>query len=175
MMPKIYLAGPDVFAPNATIIGERLKQLCYARGLEGIFPLDGKPIEITAPNAAKLIYNQCINHMRAAEAMVANISPFRGPHMDPGTAFEIGYARHAGMPVFLYSQSRFTLHERVHLAQSLPSNSERDRENNLIENFGLAENLMITPSRDARFCVHESAEQAIAACAEEILGARHAD
>lgn len=176
MKPKIYLAGPDVFAPNAFIIGERLKQLCYERGLEGIFPLDGTPIDLKAPNAAKLIYNRCIHHMRTAEAMIANITPFRGPHMDCGTAFEIGYARHAGLPVFLYSND-----QRASLAQrlepfSLGARGEWiDSDGMLIENFGLVENLMITPEAGGRFTVHTTAEAAIAACAGDVPGVRHAE
>lgn len=174
MKPKIYLAGPDVFAPNAVIIGERLKQLCYERGVEGIFPLDGAPIDLKAPNAAKLIYNRCIHHMRTADAMVANISPFRGPHMDPGTAFEIGYARHAVLPVFLYSGWRNTLIQRIPRGGSIEGKII-DQAGYVIEDFGLAENLMITPEAGGRFTVHANAEAAISACAADVLGVRHAE
>ncbi len=39
-MKKIYLAGPDVFLPNAIEEGERLKALCEEYGYEGLFPMD---------------------------------------------------------------------------------------------------------------------------------------
>ena len=39
-MKKIYLAGPDVFLPNAIEEGERLKALCQDYGYEGLFPMD---------------------------------------------------------------------------------------------------------------------------------------
>lgn len=39
-MKKIYLAGPDVFLPNAIEEGKRLKALCKEYGYEGFFPMD---------------------------------------------------------------------------------------------------------------------------------------
>ena len=39
-MLKIYLAGPDVFRPDAFEQGERLKALCAEFGLRGLYPLD---------------------------------------------------------------------------------------------------------------------------------------
>lgn len=106
MKPRIYLAGPDVFRRDAKCAGKRLKTICGEFGLCGLYPLDGEPIDLSRPNASKLIYNANVNKLRAADAIVANITPFRGPHMDPGTAFEIGYARHAGLPVFFTAPIR---------------------------------------------------------------------
>ena len=37
---RIYLAGPEVFLPDARVIGEAKARLCAAAGFEGIFPLD---------------------------------------------------------------------------------------------------------------------------------------
>ena len=37
---KIYLAGPDVFLPDAVEIGRRKAELCARYGVIGLFPLD---------------------------------------------------------------------------------------------------------------------------------------
>ena len=37
---KIYLAGPDVFLPDAVEIGRQKAAICAAHGLAGLYPLD---------------------------------------------------------------------------------------------------------------------------------------
>ena len=37
---KIYLAGPDVFLPDAIEIGRRKADICARHGLTGLYPLD---------------------------------------------------------------------------------------------------------------------------------------
>lgn len=129
--PRLYLAGPDVFRPDAEAEGERLKRLCEDVGAVGLFPLQAEGADIR---------QGCIALIHQADAVVANISPFRGPHMDPGTAFEIGYAEALGKPVFLWSREGRPLAERI------PAVDEsRDADGHLIEDFGKPENLMIVP------------------------------
>ena len=36
----IYLAGPDVFLPNAIEVGKKKKAICEEFGFEGLFPAD---------------------------------------------------------------------------------------------------------------------------------------
>jgi nucleoside 2-deoxyribosyltransferase len=50
-------------------------------------------------NDAATIYRENTKRIRTADAVVADISPFRGPHMDVGRAMEIGYAAALGKPV----------------------------------------------------------------------------
>ncbi|MFT0858987.1 nucleoside 2-deoxyribosyltransferase [Ancylobacter sp. G4_0304] len=143
---KLYLAGPEVFRRDARDEGARLKALCEAAGMEGLYPLDAGDADIR---------RGCIALIHRADAMVANISPFRGHHMDPGTAFEIGYAQALGKPVYLWSADPRALTERI------PAHGEADRDadGHLIEDFGKAENLMIVPDGAHVFA---SAEEAIA-------------
>ena len=49
----------------------------------------------------------------AADAVVADLSPFRGPHIDDGTAVEIGYAVARGIPVFAYADDLRPLASRI--------------------------------------------------------------
>ena len=37
---KIYLAGPDVFLPDAVDIGRRKAEICARHGVTGLYPLD---------------------------------------------------------------------------------------------------------------------------------------
>ena len=45
---KIYLAGPDVFLPDAVEIGRRKAAICARHGLTGLYPLDNA-VDLTAP------------------------------------------------------------------------------------------------------------------------------
>ena len=128
---RLYLAGPEVFRPDAAAEGARLRALCEEAGAEGLFPLHAEGVDIR---------QACIDMIDAADALVANITPFRGAHMDPGTAFEIGYAEARGKPVFLWSDDMRTLTQRVP-----PVAEGRDADGHLVEDWGKPENLMIVP------------------------------
>ncbi|WP_421697688.1 nucleoside 2-deoxyribosyltransferase [Ancylobacter sp.] len=142
---RLYLAGPDVFRADAAEQGERLLALCAAAGAEGLFPLHADGVDIR---------RACLEMLDAADAVIADITPFRGTHMDPGTAFEIGYAEARGTPVFLWSADPRPLRER-----HPPGADGRDGEGFLVEDWGKTENLMIVPDGRA---VGSSAEDAIA-------------
>ncbi|MCB4770191.1 nucleoside 2-deoxyribosyltransferase [Ancylobacter sp. Lp-2] len=152
--PSLYLAGPEVFRPDALAEGERLKAACAGHGAIGLYPLQ----EGEAPATADDIRDHCIALIRRADAVVANISPFRGAHMDPGTAFEIGYAEALGLPVFLWSEDGRDLAERI--AADPSRGVGRDAAGYLIEDFAKPENLMIV--RDGQK-VFASPQEAIAA------------
>lgn len=148
---RLYLAGPEIFRPDAVEEGARLQALCAQVGAEGLFPLHADGVDIR---------QACIAMIDAADAVVANISPFRGAHMDPGTAFEIGYAEARGKPVFLWSADGRPLTERV-----LPGPDGRDGEGHLVEDWGKPENLMIVP--DGRR-VWAAPEEAVAEAASTL-------
>ncbi|KAF4620154.1 hypothetical protein G7Y89_g14670 [Cudoniella acicularis] len=96
--PKIYLAGPDVFLPNAVAHGAHLKTLCAAQNAHGLFPLD-KTLTSHPPNSYSLahaIREANMNLIKESDAVLANMTPFRGPSMDVGTAYEMGAASALG-------------------------------------------------------------------------------
>ncbi|MEW6254831.1 MAG: nucleoside 2-deoxyribosyltransferase [Pseudomonadota bacterium] len=161
-MRCLYLAGPDIFRPDAQERGAHLKALCAAHGLRGVYPLDGAPSHMTAD----AIRRKCMSEIDAADALAANITPFRGPHMDPGTAWEIGYAQARGKPVFLWSEDPRPLVARV--GGPTPS-GWRDAEGHTVEDFNGRENLMIAP---AGALVHDTPEAAIAAVADALVVVR---
>jgi nucleoside 2-deoxyribosyltransferase len=102
-MPRVYLAGPGVFREDAASYGKMLRKKCNRAGLDGCYPLDAD-ITPDAPLAtARAIYRANVALIDAASAIIADISPFRGPNMDQGTAWEIGYGIAKDLPVFAWS------------------------------------------------------------------------
>jgi nucleoside 2-deoxyribosyltransferase len=41
--------------------------------------------------------------MQTCDAMIVNLTPFRGPSADVGSAYEMGFMRALGRPIFAYS------------------------------------------------------------------------
>lgn len=146
--PRVYLAGPDVFLPHARAFADRKKELCEQYGFEGVFPLDAEiynaggllPGDLAATIAAN---NEEL--MRSCDFLIGNCTPFRSVSMDPGTAYEIGYMRALGRPVFGYSNNAAPLAQRSrdYRKSGPPISHDGDFHETEIEDFGLAENLMI--------------------------------
>jgi len=143
MTKRIYLAGPGVFYPDPIAEGERLKTICKDFGLEGVFPMDaGLDISaMTKHEAARAIYQANIDLINSCDGVMADMQPFRGPGMDGGTAFEIGYAKALGLPAVGYHSSEF-YHART-VAYYNHENQICDPQGLTIEDFDLVDNLMM--------------------------------
>lgn len=138
MAHKLYLAGPDVFAPDAPARFAAMRETCRSAGFEPLTPVDNAlPENLQGRAMAAFIKQANVELIRRCDAVVANVSPFRGPNMDPGTAWEIGFAEALGKPVILWSEATALLAERT------PGDGSTDPQGWMVENFGLAENLMI--------------------------------
>jgi len=145
-MKRIYLAGPEVFLPDARGVGRAKVELAKDAGFEGLFPLDQ---ELELEGLPKLeqarrisLANEAL--MRSAELLIANLTPFRGVSMDAGTAFEVGFVRALGRPVLGYTNVPGDYRRRAEAfrLRGVPS-GDSDALNVDIEDFGMAENLMI--------------------------------
>lgn len=144
-MKKVYLAGPDVFWSNAKQAGAAKVSLCAEYGLQGHFPLDTElDLSGLSPyNAGIAIYRANIHLMDDADMLIANMTPFRGPSMDVGTAFEMGYMTARGKPVWGYTLDGRLYSDRVH--QPTPGNDEKG---DAVEQFDMADNLMMIGAID---------------------------
>jgi len=134
-----YLAGPEVFLlprSRAVELGERKKAICADAGFDAAFPLDGVPTGVTPTEIALGIFDLCVRMMKAADFVIANMTPFRGVSMDVGTAVEIGYMYALGKPVFGYTNDPEPYRARV-LAAGVVTPDAED-----IEDFEFADNLM---------------------------------
>jgi nucleoside 2-deoxyribosyltransferase len=147
----LFLAGPDLWRPDAAQLADRKLALCEAAGFAG---LNGRPeglIETEPSEAmAREIYATVLERLRAADAVVANLTPWRGPGADPATAFEVGFAAALGKPVFAYlniaREAEADYRDRVEAILGAVRDewgTWRDPEGCEIEDFALPETLML--------------------------------
>lgn len=135
---KLYLAGPDVFRSDATAWAGRVRELCRAAGHEALIPLDDD-----IPATAAAIYRSNLQRIAAADAVLANLNPFRGDEPDSGTCVEIGYALAFGKLVIGYADDLRPLRERLGFSGPGADGRYRDAAGHAIEDFGLPLNLML--------------------------------
>lgn len=149
--PRVYLAGPDVFVPNPLEQAERLRAICQKHGMVGCFPLDAKldlsGLDKVAQGLAISRANEEL--IRSCNAVLANMTPFRGPSTDVGTAFEIGFARALGKIIVGYTSMDSKYRERViaHFGETRVRRREsgalEDPDGMSLEDFDLVDNLML--------------------------------
>ena len=148
MTISAYLAGPDVFLPNAHDHARRKVAICARHGIAGRAPLNDAVGDLAAPDLAARpqadawisIFRKDVAMMEACDVIIANLTPFRGPSADAGTLIEVGWFLGRGKAVFGYSNSARPFAERSRLqTAALP-----DPVPGLtVEGFGLPDNLMI--------------------------------
>lgn len=138
---RIYLAGPEVFFPASEhrfIVAEK-KRILREYGFEGVDPLDTELVfsdELTKPERGHRIYRANRALMDSCDAIIANLTPFRGISADPGTVYEVGYMIGQGKPAFGFTLDSRPYRKRVSATgQADPGHS--------IEDFELSDNLMI--------------------------------
>ena len=156
-MTYVYTAGPAVFFPDLADRIAASHRHAAAHGLEAIVPGDvlDRPVDFPAAPSMRDIYQLNVDRLLRSDAVVADLTPFRGPSADPGTVWEIGYAIALGKPVFAYTSDRREYREKV-----TPDGLR-------VEDHGAVDNLMIAASIE---CLVETQEQAMAAAAAWAAG-----
>jgi nucleoside 2-deoxyribosyltransferase len=141
---KIYLAGPDVFLSDAVDVGRRKARLCTRHGLAGLYPLDNA-IDLAASDASLKIFRGNEAMMNEADAIIANLTPFRGPGADAGTVYELGYMAGRGKRCFGYSNDPALHLDRVRRLGDVTTQDGRlvDADGLTVEDFGHTDNLMM--------------------------------
>jgi nucleoside 2-deoxyribosyltransferase len=159
-----YLAGPDVFFPQAKDIGRQRIAYLQTLGVIGHFPLDTElPAELLKNPAQAIRFIGDANEKMMLDCcrggriglILANMSPFHGPSMDVGTAFEAGFmsalSYKENVIIIGYTSDMRSFEDRVveeiyggwsnitH-ADGIPHGPD----GTMIEAFGGADNLMIT-------------------------------
>jgi nucleoside 2-deoxyribosyltransferase len=106
-----------VFDLDPAWIFERMKALCRSHGVAGVAPLDNQiGLEGIAPGKDLLerIVRADIALMNTLDAAVFCLDSFRrGPEMDAGTAFEVGYMKALGKPIAGWTRDARSYPERV--------------------------------------------------------------
>ncbi len=167
-MTRVYLAGPDVFLPDAAAWLQRKKAICAGFSLTGVSPLDpmaDEPAEWANLPEWRRIALRNEAHIRSCAVVVANLTPFRGPSADVGTVYEVGFARGLGMKVFGYATVAAAFLDRtlssVGGGRQAPDGSWCDLDGMLVEQFGLFDNLMIEAgiSDSGGMLIHEDQDR----------------
>jgi len=89
--------------------------------------------------------------MDAADAIIANLTPFRGPSADAGTVYELGYMAGRGKLCFAYSNDPAPYAKRVARFGDITKSGHGhliDRDGLTVEDFGLPDNLMMIHTLD---------------------------
>jgi nucleoside 2-deoxyribosyltransferase len=127
-----------VFLPDAAAHARAKIAICARYGLAGRAPAEA----VLLPNEApwRGIFLADVRMMEACDAIIANLTPFRGASADAGTLVELGWFLGRGRKLFGYSNfavpfpARSAAQRRA-LPDPLPELAE--------ENFGLPDNLMV--------------------------------
>lgn len=144
---KIYLAGPDVFRKNAIKSLSELKRVAKRYGHEGLAPLDNI-LEIEedqkfTPKHATMIFDANVQLIEDCDVIIANIEPFRGPSVDDGTAWEIGYGFAKNKIIYGYSELSDKSLEEI---TKMMFDMSKQKKYTEIEKMGHSTNLMIVDS-----------------------------
>jgi nucleoside 2-deoxyribosyltransferase len=151
MTKRVYLAGPEVFLSNAREIGALKRAICERYGLVGVFPADEEDDFDPASSLGQraLAISRAMERvMQGCDAMIVNLTPFRGPSADVGSAYEMGFMRALGRPIFAYSNDSRLFVERVRAfcgdaVRLRPTGEHEDLDGMAIEPFELHDNLML--------------------------------
>lgn len=148
--PRAYLAGPEVFLSDRMAVFAAKSALCERYGIEAVPPMDAAHQAASDAPLSRRIYLRNVQLMDAVDLIIANLTPYQGPSADVGTVFELGYGVARGLPVFGYSNDARDFFTRAS-ALVAPVSAGADgriygRDGHALEDFGLADNLMIDES-----------------------------
>ena len=141
---KVYLAGPDVFLPDAIEAGRAKAAICARHGVSGLYPLDNT-VDLASHTASLDIFRGNEAMMDRCDAIIANLTPFRGPGADAGTVYELGYMAGRGKLCFGYSNDPTIYVERTRRFTTVAARDGVlvDADGLTVEDFGLPDNLMM--------------------------------
>ena len=148
--PRVYLAGPEVFLPDAVEVLKEKAELARAAGFDPVTPLDNESLPQGRPfDTGLAIYRANARLMDGCDLIIANLTPFRGVGADPGTAFELGYMAARGARIAAYTNRATPHFERIrdehYLGQVTldPAGEYRGPDGLALENFDMSDNLML--------------------------------
>lgn len=146
--PSVYIAGPAVFHPGWPSFAQLVAQKCMELGLKPLFPIApsqsldrpgiiGVSKEGTEADA-RAIFRDCLSQIRKCDAVIADLTPFRGEEPDSGTVVETSFAFSLGKPVIGYVQ-------KPKETKGTPTSygGRVDAEGFVYECFGFSTNLMV--------------------------------
>ena len=100
--------------------------------------------------------------MDEADAIIANLTPFRGPGADAGTVYELGFMAGRGKLCLGYSNDPTPYADRARNFTTIIAQDGRliDQHGLTVEDFGLTDNLMMVHALDLHGCALVTPPQA---------------
>jgi nucleoside 2-deoxyribosyltransferase len=170
MTLKLYIAGPEVFLPNAREVMAAKTALCHKYGFDAICPgdLDIPPAE-TMKGFGLAISMVDEQMMDSADGVIANLTPFRGIAADVGTCFELGYMCAQGKLVAAYTNVAEDHYARTlgYYGGKVAKDADgytRGPDGLSLENFDMIDNLMLhggVERRGGHVAVHAAQPDAL--------------
>ena len=169
MSVKVYLAGPEVFLPNARAQLDIKIALTKAAGLIPVSPGDFViPQQPTRRQFGHAISEIDEKMMDSADAIIANLTPYHGVSADVGTCFELGYMCAQGKLAYAYTnvaadmKTRTTAHYAGDVYRSEDGRLRGTRDGLSIEDVDMVDNLMMqggVERRGGTVVVHDAAAE----------------
>jgi nucleoside 2-deoxyribosyltransferase len=166
---KVYLAGPEVFLPNAREQLDIKIALTREAGLIPVSPGDF----VIPPQPSKYEFGVAIseideNMMDSADAIIANLTPYHGIAADSGTTYELGYMCGQGKIAYGYTNVPDDYRSRtIDYYGGNVTVDERGRQRGpggmAVEDVDMLDNLMLhggIERRGGRFIAHKAAPDA---------------
>ncbi len=158
---SVYLSGPERWSPEAADLKAKQRRICEAAGVAALFADDVPLVESEGSEAmARELYAGALASLRKADAVIANLTPWRGPSAHPSVAFEAGFASALGKPVFAFinlaDEDDAEYRARVDALVGAVLDEEglwRDVDGAEIEDFGLPETVMLWAEARRFFCI----------------------
>ena len=170
---EIYWATPAVFWPESEAWIAKHKQplqaqaLAHGVSLNILSPIDTALEQEAA--SAEAIFLSNVAMIKQAQAVIADVSPFRSKEPDVGTALKIGIATHMQKPVYLYSSSaHLSLQDAYQSQMNAQGYVPFDGKPTQVEDFGHPVNLMLVYDLNGnKRTVHDSLQDALTACLQD--------
>jgi nucleoside 2-deoxyribosyltransferase len=149
-----------------------MRAACARLGAVCLYPLDNE-VRGEGRGLASGIRQQNMAMIGRADAVVAEMTPFRGPGMDGGTAYEMGAGAALGLVVVGWTAEPMPYAVRVAMSSHCSRADDgtlRDADSLAVEDFGapLADNLMMAADHP----VFDSFTDAVAEAVRQVLERR---
>jgi len=153
---KIYLAGPEVFLPNAREMLDLKAAMARAAGFTPLSPGDlHVPRHPSMRGYAFAISEVNERMMLEADAIIANLTPWRGISADAGTVYELGFMCALDKIAYAYTNIAKRHFERVadyyhgrHATDA--EGTPRGPDGLAMEDYELMDNLMLPGGAERR-------------------------
>lgn len=147
--PLIYLSGFERYEEDGKVILDKMKEICKKYGYEAVSPLDFAPgvekIESDNPYIwAANVFDNCQQHVRNCDIIIADLNDFRGYEINNDVGFECGMGFQLGKKLYGYMDNTDKLiHKIPHTGQEM---GYRDQTGSNVEDFDYPANLMFSCS-----------------------------